>query len=73
MIAGLLLNIMISLCNQCMNLSEGLGLSSISILIGLVVGYFVDFILAHKFKLSTMLVLIVNLVVTAIIAFVVMV
>lgn len=71
-IAGLLLNIMISLCNQCMNLSDGLGISSMAILVGLVVGYLIDFALAHKFKLNTMVVLIVNLVVTAIIAIVVM-
>ena len=71
-IAGLLLNIMISLCNQCMNLSEGLGITRISIIIGLVVGYIIDSILAHIFKLSTMVVLIINLVVTAGIAVFVM-
>ncbi len=67
-IAGLLINIMLSLCNQCMNLSEELGISNIAILVGLVVGYLIDFVLAHKFKLNTMIVLIVNLVVTAVIA-----
>ncbi len=70
-IAGLLLNIMLSLCNQCMNLSEGIGISRMAILIGLVAGYLIDFVLAHKFKLNTMIVLVVNLVVTAIIAMVV--
>jgi len=71
-IAGLLLNIMISLCNQCMNLSEGLGITRISILIGLVAGFVIDSVFAHKLKWSTMVVLIVNLVVTAGIAVFVM-
>lgn len=71
-IAGLLLNIMISLCNQCVNLSDGLGISGSVILIGLLAGYIVDFILVNKFKLNTMLTLVVNLVVTAVIAIVVM-
>lgn len=71
-IAGLLINIMISLCNQCMNLSEGLGISRIAIGFGLLIGYAIDFILANRFKLNTMIVLIVNLVVTAAIAVVVM-
>ncbi len=71
-IAGLLLNIMISLCNQCMNLSEGLGISGGAILTGLVVGYAVDFVLVNKFKLNTMLALVVNLILTALIAIVVM-
>ncbi len=71
-IAGLLLNIMISLCNQCVNLSDGLGISGSIILVGLLAGYVVDFILVNKFKLNTMLTLVVNLVVTAVIAIVVM-
>lgn len=71
-IAGLLLNIMISLCNQCMNLSEGLGISGVAIIVGVVIGFVIDSILAHIMKWSTMIVLAVNLVVTAIIACVVM-
>ncbi len=71
-IAGLLLNIMISLCNQCMNLSEGLGITRISIMIGLVAGFIVDSLLAHVLKWSTMIILIINLVITAGIAVVVM-
>jgi chromate transporter len=70
-IAGFLLHVMISLCNQCMNLSEELGISSIAILIGLLVGYFIDFVLAFKCKFNTMIVLVVNLVVTALVAVVV--
>ena len=65
MIAGLLLNIMLSLCNQCVNLSDGIGVSKWGIIIGLVVGYVADFVMAQKFKLSTMIVLVVNLVITA--------
>lgn len=71
-IAGLLLNIMISLCNQCMNLSEGLGISGVAIIVGVVIGFVIDSMLAHIMKWSTMIVLAVNLVVTAIIACVVM-
>ena len=71
-IAGLLLNIMLSLCNQCVNLSESLGIAGNAILTGLVAGYAVDFVLVNKFKLNTMLALIVNLFVTAIIAVFVM-
>lgn len=71
-IAGLLLNIMLSLCNQCTNLSEGLGISNVAILVGLVVGYFIDFVLAYKCKLNTMMVLIVNLFVTAVMALLLM-
>ena len=72
-IAGLLLNIMLSLCNQCVNLSESLGIAGNAILTGLVAGYAVDFVLVNKFKLNTMLALIVNLFVTAIIAVFVMI
>ncbi len=64
-IAGLLINIMISLCNQCINLSAGLEISKGAIGIGLLVGYAVDFVLANRFNINTMIVLIVNLVVTA--------
>lgn len=67
-IAGLLINIMISLFNQCLNLSEGLGLAKLTIAIGLLVGYAIDYAMATRFKLSTMIVLVTNLVVTAVIA-----
>jgi len=71
-IAGLLLNIMISLCNQCVNLSDGLGISGISIIIGLLAGFVIDSVLAHVMKWSTMIVLVMNLIVTAVIACIVM-
>ncbi len=71
-IAGLLLNIMISLCNQCVNLSEGLGISGVTIIIGLGVGFLIDSILSNVLKWSTMIILIVNLIVTAGIAVIVL-
>ena len=71
-IAGLLLNIMLSLCNQCVNLSERIGVSKMAIAIGLITGYVVDFVMAQKFKCNTMIVLLVNLVVTAGVALVIM-
>lgn len=71
-IAGLLINIMLSLCNQCMNLSEGLALSRMVVGIGLAIGFLIDFILAHRFKVNTMIILLVNLVVTAVMACVIL-
>ncbi|MGN0153407.1 MAG: chromate transporter [Lachnospiraceae bacterium] len=71
-IAGLLINIMISLCNQCVNLSEGLGIARSAIILGLLAGYAIDFIMAVRFKWNTMIVLAVNLLVTAGLAFFVM-
>lgn len=71
-IAGLLINIMLSLCNQCMNLSEGLALSRMVVGIGLAIGFLIDFILAHQFKVNTMIILLVNLVVTAVMACVIL-
>lgn len=72
-IAGLLLNIMLSLCNQCVALSDGLGIRKSAIIIGLAVGYLVDFFMAHKQRFNTMVILLVNLAVTAAIALFVMI
>ena len=72
-IAGLLLNIMISLCNQCANLSAGISITKPVIIASLMIGYMADFVMAYKFKFNTMLILVVNLVITAGTALVVMV
>lgn len=63
-IAGLLINIMMSLCSQCMNLGEGLGVSGVSVLVALLVGYAADFFLTWKFRLNSMMILVLNLAVT---------
>ena len=61
-IAGLLINVMLSLCNHCMELSNDLSLSSGWILAGMAVGYIFDMFLMIKLKLKTTTVLIINLI-----------
>lgn len=61
-IAGLLINIMLSLCNQCMTIGNGLGVQGTTVLIALLAGYVVDFFLTVRFRLNSMILLLVNLV-----------
>lgn len=63
-IAGLLINIMLSLCNQCMNIGNGLGVQRITVLLALTAGYIVDFFLTLRFRLNSMVILLINLVAT---------
>lgn len=63
-IAGLLINIMLSLCNQCMNIGNGLGVQGITVLLALAAGYIVDFFLTLRFRLNSMVILLINLVAT---------
>ena len=63
-IAGLLINILMSLYNQCINIGGNLGLSCITVLAALLLGYAVDFFLTAKFRLNSMFILVINLTVT---------
>lgn len=61
-IAGLLIDIMLSLCNQCMGTGGSLGFSRGVIFCGLFLGYILDAVMMLRFKLNMLIVLLVNIV-----------
>lgn len=63
-IAGLLIDIMLSLCNQCMGMSGDLGISRGFIFYGLLFGYILDCVMMLRFQFNTLIVLLVNIVLT---------
>lgn len=63
-IAGLLIDIMLSLCCQCMGMSGDLGISRMAIFGGLLFGYILDCVMLVRFKLNTVIILLVNIVLT---------
>lgn len=63
-IAGLLINVMLSLCTHCIELSEDLSLGGGWILAGMGTGYIIDMALIIKLKMKTTTILAINLLVT---------
>lgn len=59
-IAGLLVNIMLALCNQSVAAASGFGISGTATLLGLAVLYAVDMLLIKKFKVGTVGILLLN-------------
>ena len=62
-IAGLLINIMLSLCNQNIAASEAMGCSSGAVIILTLLLYWVDYVLGRKYKVSSLWLLGMNLVI----------
>lgn len=60
-ISGLLINIMLSLCNQCIELSRDFGIGKGKILAALIAGYLLDLCLVKVLKGKTTYVLLFNL------------
>ena len=59
-IAGLLINIMLALCNQSVMAASGFGVSGPVTLLGLAVMYGIDTLLIKKFKVGTVVILFLN-------------
>lgn len=68
-IAGLLINVMLSLCSQCMKVTEQLNISKQITLLGLLVLLLFDILMKNKLKLGTVVVLIFNIAIVFIAAF----
>lgn len=62
-IAGLLMDIMLSLCNQCLKMNVDLGVSRGAIFAGLLFGYVLDVIIVVRLKWNTVVALLMNIVI----------